>query len=162
MTEDGDHVQVTHEHELLLTVFTDLANELRSRREPEHLYTAAAIGSFGAIAWGVAALAAAQGKSSFYPLLHTAFVAALGSVIVEILVILKIKREHREYAKLREHLGEISRRLPRACGLPAEYDLPLGLTSGETGPGYTGSVRIVEGAAFAAVIFCLAVWFLAH
>jgi hypothetical protein len=50
--DENDETQGTSEQTLLLTLLSEVTNELRSRRDPEHLYTAAAIGGFGAVTWG--------------------------------------------------------------------------------------------------------------
>jgi hypothetical protein len=43
--------------DILLAMLTELGQQERSRRDPEHIFTAAVIGAFGAIAWGVATIA---------------------------------------------------------------------------------------------------------
>ena len=59
-------------------LLSEISAELRSRRDPEHLYTAASVGAFGAVAWGVAALGA--GQPQFVPMspTHPALVGGLG------------------------------------------------------------------------------------
>ena len=37
--------------DVLLALLPEIGSALRARSEPEHLYTAAALGGFGAVAW---------------------------------------------------------------------------------------------------------------
>ncbi len=142
------------EREILPTLFTEVTEELRSRRQAEFVYTAAAIGSFGAIAWGVAALGPGRSIHSPCVMLHPAIVASIGAVAVALVVSVKIWSEHKRYRGGMKQLGKYSERISQVFNVT----LSEKLLSGEAGPGYRGSIWIVIVAALMAVTFCLSVW----
>lgn len=109
--------------DLQLNLLTELSAALRGRSEPEHLYTAAALGGFGAVAWGVAALQPEKYLSkAIYQ--RPGGVAALGTLLVATAIVLKICREHREICGDKKGAGShrgpagfLTRRsLGRPCG----------------------------------------------
>jgi hypothetical protein len=157
----GNPVQGCPEGEILPALFTQITDELRARRDAEHIYTAAAVGSFGAIAWGVASLAGARPLHVSGALLDPAIVASIGSLLLAAAVITKIEVEHWKYRDLRIELGRTSERILKVYNLPAGY-LPKGLTSGKAGAGHVWSILIVAGGALLATAFCLSVWFSSH
>lgn len=140
-------------------IFAELSEEIRSRREPEHLYTAAAIGAFGAIAWGVATIATVttnKNPVAFYQ--HPALVAAGACVILTVAVIAKIVREHKKYVDLRREQIKLAQSLAESCSFDRS-NLPPGLHVGkESGPGYLWSTGVVVCAAVGAIAFCVSVW----
>ena len=125
---------------------------MRSRSEPEHLYTATAVGSFGAVAWGVAALTPDKYSSRPF-MLRPALIAAVGIVVVAALIRRKIVREHGEYEKAKKARIAIAAKLANLggdAGIIPDY-----MTSEKEGLGYKGSIWIVAGAAAVASLFCL-------
>jgi hypothetical protein len=138
--------------ELQIALLQELGSSLRFRSEAEHLYTAAAVGSFGAVAWGVAALVPANYLSRpFY--LRPAFVAAIGILIVAALIVRKIVTEHGIYAQARAEQARIASLLESRRGSAGL--IPAFMLKPEAGPGYKGSRNIVVCSAVAAAGFCL-------
>jgi hypothetical protein len=137
---------------LQLTLLTELGANLRARSEAEHLYTAAAVGGFGAVAWGVAALQPERYLSRpCYK--RPAGAAVIGISIVAVAIAAKIIREHGQYAKLRKQQAQIVKQLARLPG--AEEIIHEDMQSDDAGPGYKWSLAIVIAAALAAIGFCL-------
>lgn len=135
-----------------LALLAELGNALRARSEPEHLYTAAAIGSFGAFAWGVAALRPQDYICrAWYK--RPAVVAIASILIVASLVVYKIFREHRVYRDTKREQARIARRL---ASLPGATDdlVPEYMKKEKAGRGYLVSVVVVIGPALAAIAFC--------
>jgi len=152
----GTPVDGFSEDKILPTLFAQITDELRSRRQAEYVYTGAALGSFGAVAWGVAALvAAARPSSPKYWLFQPPIVAALGSLVVAVAVIFKICADHGNYAKLMTELGKYSKRV--AAVFHVDY-LSKDLTEAKAGPGYRSSIYIVIAGALLAIAFSLSVW----
>ena len=146
----------TPDEQTLRQLVTELGAELRARRDPEHLYTVAVVGAFGAVAWGVAALAG-SGRTSIW-LFDASIVAAAGIVFVAAVVHRKISREHSLYAELRQE----QRRVLGLLASEMKFGVstyPQGMYSGVAGPGHKYSLRVGWGSAAAAVAFCLAVFF---
>ncbi|MGH9549379.1 MAG: hypothetical protein ACRD3W_08390, partial [Terriglobales bacterium] len=100
-------------------LLTELGAALRARSEPEHLYTAAALGSFGALAWGVAAL---QPESYLTrPMwMRPAVIAAIGTAVVASSVVVKIIREHYKFAEIKREQARIAKQL---ASLPGATDI---------------------------------------
>jgi hypothetical protein len=143
-------------HSLLLQ---ELGDEIRRRREPEHLYTAAAVGAFGAVAWGVATIATVQNANMSPVYLHPAIVAAVGCILLAFALIAKVVREHRRYARLRREQIRIANWLADACSGSFHHQLPPGLQNGATaGCGYLGSILVIVSSAGLAAAFCVSVW----
>lgn len=146
-----EHLESGAPRDLALALVTEMGAALTARSEAEHLYTAAAMGSFGAVCWGVAALDASRysGRPFFS---RPGAVAAVGIAVVTILVVLKIYREHRRYAEIKDDLAAILRNL--ACRreelVPKQMLRPAGA-------GAYYSIALVVGAALAGICFCLAV-----
>jgi hypothetical protein len=134
---------------LLQSLLTDLTVELRARREPEYLYTAAALGSFGAVAWGVAALSSTKTLGGRPWWIHPAVVASVGTIPVAAAVITKIIIEHSHYKGLREELARISGYIADALAKQPNV-LPTGLVSPEPRKGYLWSICVVGVSALAA------------
>lgn len=136
--------------EFLLALYKDQGDELRSRSQAEHLYTAAALGAFGAVSWGVAGL---PGKSCASAI--AGLVAAAGVFFVAETVIKKITGDHGNYALAKKARADISKRL---TGLVNCADLiPEGAQDANTGPGYLDSIKIVHVSRWAAIAFCVAI-----
>jgi hypothetical protein len=140
--------------DLQLVILKELCDSMRARSEPEHLYTAAAVGSFGAVAWGVAALRPEQylGRP-FY--LRPAAVAVMGILIVAVAICIKIKREHTVYADTKKALSKIAIQLASLEG--AEGMIPDHMRGEKAGPGFKYSIGVVAAAASLAILFCLSV-----
>jgi hypothetical protein len=138
--------------DLRLTLLPELGAALRFRSEPEHLYTAAALGGFGAVAWGVATLQ--PGNYFDRPLYERpAVVAAIGTLVLAIAIVAKICREHTKYAALKKEQKNIADKLDSSCG---EIITPNTMRS-EAGGGYIWSIAVVSVAAIGAIAFCLSV-----
>jgi len=138
--------------ELRLMLLTELGAALRARSEPEHLYTAAALGGFGAVAWGVAALQPDKYLDKpFYK--RPAGVAALGTLFVAVAIVAKIYREHRKFAEIKKEQARIATQLaslPGAAGI-----IPGNMLSPVAGKGFIWSIAVVVMAAVVAICFCL-------
>jgi hypothetical protein len=135
----------------LLILLQELGASLRARSEPEHLYTAAAFGSFGAVAWGVAALNPHDYLSR--PILtRPATVAALGIFFVASSVITKIRREHNKFTEIKKQYSMIAARLK---ALPNGDDVIPSNWIEPAGEGHHYSEWVVILAAGAAIAFCL-------
>jgi hypothetical protein len=138
--------------DLKLILLTELSSALRARSEPEHLYTAAALGGFGAVAWGVAALQPEKYVSR--PVYQRpAAVAALGTLLVAAAIALKIYREHRKFSEIKKEQARIARDLSSSPN--ASDIIPQIMLSEVPGKGYIWSLVVVITAAVAAVAFCL-------
>src|SRR5215475_14426471 len=81
---------------LLLMLLAELSNELRYRAQAEATYTAATVASFGATAWGVAAIANVKGNSTVI-LLAVFGIAALAGAVCW-----RIWTDHRKFAQAKE------------------------------------------------------------
>ncbi len=156
MAAPADTTPPPNHKDLQLVLLKELGDALRARSEAEHLYTAAAVAGFGAVAWGVAALQPERyAGRAFY--LRPAWVAAVGILIVAAFIVAKILREHGIYAMTKKEQARIAAQLASlegAAGIIPEYMLKE-----DAGPGYKGSRRIVIAAAAVAAGFCLSlVW----
>jgi hypothetical protein len=141
---------------LELAVLQELGSALRIKSEPEHIYTAAAVGSFGAVAWGVAALQ--PEKYLTRPLFHRpAMIAVVGILAITAAIVLKIVREHTRYVFLKAEMAKISDRL--ACHEGGSEIVPQFMRNPKAGPGFLYSIGVVVVSALAAAWFC---WSLAH
>ena len=140
----------------LVALLAEVSAETRSRRDPEYLYSAASVGTFGAVAWGVAALTASRSREP-WSLTHPAFIAAVGILAIAFTVIVKVVREHQMYVDVRREQVRLAKLLIARTGLQ-EDTLPPGLKSSGDGPGYWFSVAIVLVAAASTAAFCLAIW----
>lgn len=138
--------------QLLLTLLTEQCESMRARSEPEHLYTAAAVGSFGAVAWGVAALNPDKYMQRAL-LLRPAFIAFVGILLVAELIRRKIVREHKEFEKAKKARAATAKKLNELVGDKAL--VPDYMMSEQEGMGYRGSMWIVIGAAIVSSLFCL-------
>jgi hypothetical protein len=141
--------------DILLTLLTEIGNTLRARSEPEHLYTAAAVGGFGAVAWGVAALQPERyfNRPVFW---RPAMVAVVGILIVAASITAKIVREHGVYRKTRKEQARIAGLLAAVVG---KEGIPSYMLDARSGAGFLWSLFVVVLSAFAASGFCLSlVW----
>ena len=101
--------------DLQLVLLKELCDAMRARTEPEHLYTAAAVGSFGAVAWGVAALNPQTYLARpFY--LRPAVVGVISVLAVALGICIKIWREHGVYAEAKKVLSRIAKQLSSVEG----------------------------------------------
>lgn len=146
--------QETGNRDLQLILLTDLSAAMRARSEPEHLYTAAALGGFGAVTWGVAAL---QPDKYFGRPLYKrpAGIAAFGTLLVGTAIVVKIWREHKRFAEIKEDRAKIANQLASQQG--ATGIIPKDYLSPDPGRGDRYSLAIVIIAAFGAILFCLSV-----
>lgn len=144
---------------ILQMLFQHVTEELRSRRQPEYIYTAAAVGAFGAIAWGVATLATLQiGVPNWR---HPALTGIIAIVMIAIPVIIKIRREHSHYIVLRKEQVDLIGTMAQECKLDEEM-IPTGLKKSSiiVGRGHLLSIFIVTGAGLGATLFCASIWLL--
>jgi hypothetical protein len=139
----------------LLALLPEIGNALRARSEPEHLFTAAAVGGFGAVAWGVAALQPEKYLSR--PVYwRPAMVAVIGILIVAGSITAKILREHGVYRKTRKEQARIAGQLASVIG---KENVPDYMLDEKAGRGFFWSLSVVVIAALAASGFCLSlVW----
>jgi hypothetical protein len=159
---DGDEIELvvnrasdTTQQGVTLALFQHVTDELRSRRQPEYAYTAAAVGAFGAIAWGVAALVALSNPVPTWR--HPAIAGIVTVLLIAFPVIVKILQEHKNYVQLREDQQRLAKEMVVAYGLDLSW-LPAPLRpAGKIGDAHRWSVGIVLGAGVGAVLFCLAV-----
>ena len=141
----------------LTFLLQEVGTEIRSRRDPEHLYTAALVGALGAIAWGVATIATITDKQiPFWR--HPALIGVLACVLMAWSVWCKVKREHEIYAELRLEQVRLVNLWVSVSGVQ-EKEIPPGLRIGSAaGRGHTYSGRIIGVSALVSSLFCLAVW----
>jgi MFS family permease len=139
-------------------ILQEIGNEVRSRREPEHAFTAAAVGALGAIAAGTAAVATVPGLAAAPAWRHPAVVGAVACVLIAIAILFKIERENRVYRAARAEQVSLYAKFAAECGLK-NFELPKGLQSAAiVGKGHWFSAAIVLVAALGSASFCLAVW----
>lgn len=151
----GTPVSGFSEDKILPTLFAQITDELRSRRQAEYIYTAAALGAFGATAWGVATLAVYHPQHPSTFLHHPIGAAALGSVLIALAVNGKILSDHCKYAKMMKDLKTYSDRIASAFRI--DY-LSKGLKEGKSGLGFLWSMAIVLAGGILAVWFCCSSW----
>jgi hypothetical protein len=143
--------RAANSREALITLFNDIREELRSRREAEYLYTAAVIAAYGAVIWGMAVIASSTRAMHDIPLyVHPATYAAFGCVILAKVVIDKIRSDHENYKKIFTDMTNIYQELLSSFKLIDHLKFPP-----EAGLGFRGSVKIVIGGALAAILFCI-------
>ena len=135
---------------LLLTLLMEQSNELRYRAQAEATYTAATVASFGATAWGVAAVASFKGNSSAI-LLAVFGIAALAGAVCW-----RIWTDHTRFANAKRARAEICRKLE---ALSSSYSdaIPQPIKDAFAGRGHLSAMAIVIVAAIGAAIFCLAI-----
>jgi len=144
----------------LSILFQDICAEVRARRDPEYVYTAATIGALGAVAWGVATIATVQGVESVPPWRHPAMAGAVASVLLTWAVWKKIQREHGIYVLLRAEQVRIAGLLAAETGVQ-QGELPSGLRLGiSVGAGHRASGLVIGSTCLATVLFCLSIWLL--
>lgn len=137
----------------------EISAEIRSRRDPELMFTAAVVGALGAVAWGVAATASLNAIKGLPLYQHPAIVGALAVVLMAAPVLFRIMRENRLYRALRAEQLRINCEFARLSGM-AEDELPAGLrSSGDLkGSGVWYSTAIVSSSTIGAFLFCLSVY----
>src|SRR2546427_35418 len=108
---------------LLFAIFEDLGEEVRKRRDPEYIYTAAAVGGFGAVSWGVASLSGANPQRILSGWADPPSVAAFLTGGLAAAVIFKIIKDHRVYVELRNEEVRIVSLLAKSLGANVE-ELP--------------------------------------
>lgn len=141
----------------------EISAEIRARREPELMFTAAVVGALGAVAWGVAATASLNAIRDLPLWQHPAIIGALAVLLMAGPVLARILRENRLYRELRKEQLRINGEFARLSGL-AEEELPTGLRStGETkGSGVWYSAGIVILSTIGAMLFCLSIYAVTH
>jgi hypothetical protein len=137
---------------LRLTLLTEICNALRVRSEAEHLYTAAAVGGFGAVAWGVAALRPERylSRPSYK---QPGVVAGIGILVVAALIVLKIYREHTVYADTKREQARMAGQLASLPG--AARIIPQYMLEEKAGWGFILSIFVVAATAIVTAVFCL-------
>lgn len=132
----------------LMEVYRDIREELRSRRQAELAYTAAAIAAFGAIAWGMASILASGNRPA--ALSGSRIFASLFCAGVAIPIVIKINAEHKKYKTIFNQMAQLIGRLN--MHYPIQPFLPSAQVSGR---GFMESIWIVVLGAIFAVVFCL-------
>jgi hypothetical protein len=136
----------------------EVGTELRSRREPEHLYTAALVGALGAVAWGAATIATVQNVETIPFWKHPAIVGAFACVVIAVAVWIKVRKEHKGYVELRGEHIRLAGLFATQAGLEQDQ-LPAGLRTGTvSGNGHVYSGIVIFASAIASFAFCIAVW----
>jgi hypothetical protein len=142
------------ENEFLFALFEDLSEEIRKRRDPEYIFAAAAVGSFGAVSWGVASLSTSSSRYASFNWRSPAVVAAFSVGVLAVAVIFKIFKDHSVYVELRKEQIRIAAIL--ATHLAAGSDmLPDRYRRCGSSRGFLWSIFIVISAALGAIAFCL-------
>jgi hypothetical protein len=138
----------------LLVLLSEVGSQKRHRSDSEDLYSAAALGSFGAVTWGVAAL---QSESFKGPILtHPALIAAIGVLLVAGVVVAKIRDDSATWGKIKADEAMLAGLLSLLPG--ATEMIPPDMTRRERGPGRWHAERVVCVAAIAATTFCPSVF----
>jgi len=140
----------------------DHGQEIRSRRDPEHIYTAALVGAVGALAWGVATVGAIFPSASIPWWRHPAIVGAIACLVMASFVTLKIIREYRVHLILRKEQVRLASLLADETGV-LRPEVPAGLqsTSG-VGLGHQLSITIIMVTAVSAGLFCVSIYLLSQ
>ena len=144
--------------DFLLLLLQQIGDETRSRRDPEHLYTAAALGAIGAVAWGVATIGTITGMGNKSFLMHPAIAGGIVCLVMAFVVCAKTYKEHTTYRNLRDEQITLIARVAEATGVNQDQ-LSKGLRVGfKVGRGYLFSMAVVVIPALAAVWFCYTVY----
>jgi hypothetical protein len=93
-----------------LALLAEHGAALRARSMAEYLFATAAVGSFGAVCWGVAAL----DNKGWLP----AVVAAIGIVGVAATVLLKIQQDHLAYNNIKIEQIKLAEELEATYNMP--------------------------------------------
>jgi hypothetical protein len=158
---DPEHIQSHHANgnndiQAILSMIPELNASLISKSQAEYLYTAASIGGFGAVSWGVGALR--DGTAA--PFFHPAIVALVGIAAVAASVIYKIFHDHKLYIDNQLLIVSLRRELSARLGGPTW--LPDGLLHEETHTpfpsGYFVSILVICASALASGLFCLSIY----
>jgi hypothetical protein len=155
LDQGNNYCDVNSMHkEMILQMFLEMRTSMRSRSEAEYIYTASAMGCFGGLAWGVAALPhRVFSLSSSLPSI-TAF---LGIIIISEAVIKKIVTDHEKFAAIKKEEARLASMLDRIEGLKGL--VPRVTLDGNCGKGYKASVNIIRASAIASSLFCISTLF---
>ena len=141
----------------LILLLQEIGAEVRSRREPEHLFTAAAVGAMGAIAGGSGAVATVDALASVPFWQHPALLGAVSCVVICVAIVVKTERENRVYRAARSEQLRLYKLFAQEHGL-LQSELPHGLrTTAQVGRGHWYSSAVVIAATLGATAFCLSV-----
>ena len=144
--------------DFLLLLLQQMGDETRARRDPEHLYTAAALGGIGAVAWGVATIGTIQGFAAKAFFLHPAIVGGILCLTMACVVCYKTYREHKVYRDLRKEQIALVALLARETHV-TQAQLSVGLREGfVVGNGYRVSMAVVVLPALIAMWFCFSIY----
>lgn len=144
--------EITRDQQLLLTLIQEHTDELRSRREAEHIYTGAAVGVFIAVTIGVATVQPTDCRHFLY----VSWAALLGILIMAGSVTAKVLVEHQKYDGLMGELKEIAENVKRHFP-SGDTLLPHGFTRGHAGTGYWWSLGVLWAAAVAAAAMTVSI-----
>lgn len=137
-----------------LSLLSEYGNDLRARSQPEYLYTAASLGAFGAVSWGVAAMSPTVYVSSDW-WARPPIVAAAGIFVVAVSVLAKIWREHTNYGMVKAYRAAVANGL---AAVPELKPLIAGTyTNRIAGRGAHVSGGMVILAGVSSIAFCLSV-----
>lgn len=140
----------------LIALLSQMSEEVRSRREPEYILTAAFVAASGAVAWGVASLANIRTGSEWF---HPAFAGAILISSLAVTIMIKIIREHRTYKGDREEQGRLANILIDQIDKDFSI-LPNGLKQPiKVRFGHIYSLVIIAVAGLSAALFCLSIYF---
>ena len=139
--------------DVLLAMLAQLSEDMRFQSQAEHLYTAAAVGSFWAVSWGVSALKPHDYAGKCFT--HPAIVAVAGIFFVLAAVIVKIVLSHCTWLKLRRARVDTAKKFASDDQnlIPREYIHPE-----SRGWGFIGSTALVFVAAIGSMAFCVAMF----
>lgn len=136
--------------QILLAIFAELNTEIRSRRIAEYTYTASSIAAFGALGWGVTAIAASASKMSLQLLLAT----VLAILSISVSVILKILDENRKHFLLQKDVVGVADRLKKYSSDESLMP-PRFLEKSQPGTGHFYSGFVLSLSASGTILFCV-------
>ena len=152
------------EIEVILALSNEIQTELRARRDAEHLYTAAFVGASGAVAWGVATIAAITNPT--FDWIHPA-IAGLSMIwLIAIAIAVKTLREHLVHRDLRKQADTLGAALlEKNTGLADIWPNHMKATKDKRASsrliritGATYSLVVIALTAVGATVFCLSVY----
>lgn len=155
MAKETKIADIENNKGLLLTLLSEIGAQKRQRSESQHIYSAAALGSFGAVTWGVAALQPTNFKDRV--LTHPALIAALGVLLVALVVIAKIRNDNETWGKIKADEARVAKLLSELPG--ADEMIPEDMMRKERGPGSRQPENVVKVAAAVAFLFCISLLF---
>ena len=95
--------------DILIALLAELGAAKRARSEPEYIFTAAAVGTFGALCWGVATLSRSDFLDMFWT--HPALIAFGYIIGVSIALTAKIYNDHGKFMATRDDQANVARNL---------------------------------------------------